>query len=205
MRTIRQGGSKQTSILIDGANLHATCAALGFNVDYKKLVESFDGSIWKNYYFTAIPPNEEYSSIRPMIDYLQFNGFTVIMKPTKELTSVTKFTCQSCNIENSISQTRTKGNMDVEIAVIAKEIAPYVDHVVLFTGDGDFCFLIEALQRTYGTYVTVVSTVKGRHKLCSDDLRRQADDFVDLADIRQHVERTEDQRSTARRNFLNGS
>jgi uncharacterized LabA/DUF88 family protein len=203
MRMLRSGGGKQTSILIDGANLHATCAALGFTVDYKKLIESFDGTIWKNYYFTALPSGDEFSSLRPMLDYIEFNGFTVIQKPSKEFTNTTRFVCQKCAASNAVHQTKTKGNMDIEIAVIAKEIAPYVDNIILFSGDGDFKFLVEGLQRAHGTYITVVSTIKTNPKMCADDLRRQADEFVDLSDIRQHVERTDER--TVRRPFTSGS
>ena len=62
------------------------------------------------------------------------------------------------------------------------EIADRADHVVLFSGDGDFRRLVESVQRK-GVRVTVVSTVKSQPPMASDDLRRQADSFVDLSDL----------------------
>lgn len=205
MRIVKRGGSSRlTAILIDGSNLHAACNALGFSVDYKKLLDSFEGTIFKSYYFTALPSEGEYNSLQPMIDFMEFNGFTVIKKDTKEFTQTHRFVCTECKAANTQTSTKTKGNMDIEIAVIAKEIAPYVDNIILFSGDGDFRFLVEALQRSHGMFVTVVSTIKTNPKFCADDLRRQADEFIDLSDLRETVERTEDQASR-RRQFLDGT
>jgi uncharacterized LabA/DUF88 family protein len=72
--------------------------------------------------------------------------------------------------------------MDVEIAVDMMEMSAHADHMVLFSGDGDFRVLLEAVQRR-GSRVTVVSTVKSQPPMASDDLRRQADSFIDLADL----------------------
>ena len=187
---MKQRSSRTSIILIDGSNLHAACQALGFSVDYKKLLESFEGTIHRAYYFTALPPATEQSTLRPMVDYLEFNGFTVIQKVWKEFV-------------DKDGKSRTKGNMDIEIAVHAYEQARYVDDTFLFSGDGDFRCLVESLQRNYGHKVTVISTIQSSPALCADALRRQADTFLDLADMREAIERTEDQRSVRRRNFIN--
>lgn len=203
MRRHPSGTSSRTAmILIDGSNLHAACRALGFNVDYKKLLDSFEGTVVRAYYFTALPPESEQSTLRPMVDYLEFNGYTIITKTYKEFNQSNSFVCKECNAPNTLHSVKTKGNMDIELSVIAMEMASYCDDTVIFSGDGDFRFLVEALQRGYGHKVTVVSTIKTSPMLCADALRRQADTFIDLSDMREAIERTEDAKSRARRNFL---
>lgn len=169
---------KTTAILIDGSNLHASNQALGFTTDYRKLLNYFDGHIIRAVYFTALPPKEEQSSLRPMVDYLEYNGWSVCQKETRKM------------LDPATGQEKIKGNMDIEIAVMAMELAPYITDLVLFTGDGDFRFLIEALQRSYGIRVTVVSTIVSRPAMCADILRRQADVFIDLVDIQGEIKRT---------------
>ena len=183
---------KSVAILIDGSNLHAACRALGFNMDYKRLLAMFDDCIFKSYYFTALPPDTEQSTLRPMVDYLEFNGFTVIKKNWKEFNQSSTFTCRECSALNVFNSIKNKGNMDIEIAVVALEVAPYVTDVFFFSGDGDFRFLVESLQRRYGIFVTVFSTIKSNPVMCADALRRQADAFIDLADIRSQIERVDE-------------
>ena len=160
------------ALFIDGANLYSAAKGLNFDIDFKKLLEEFRkrGVMVRAYYYTAIFEDQEYSPIRPLVDWLDYNGFTMVTKAAKRYT------------EQSTGVTRTKGNMDIEIAVDMMEIAPHVDHVVLFSGDGDFRRLVEAVQRK-GVRVTVVSTVKSQPPMVSDDLRRQADTFVELTDL----------------------
>ena len=168
--------SKITSIFIDGSNLYASIKALGLSaIDYKKILTHFDGTIHKALYFTALPPKEEQSSLRPMVDYLEYNGWGVIQKETKTFFDpVTK-------------TNKIKGNMDVEITTMCLELAQYNTDTVLFTGDGDFRFLVETLQRRYGHKVTVVSTLHTRPAMIADDLRRQADTFIDLVDLHPKI------------------
>jgi uncharacterized LabA/DUF88 family protein len=160
------------AIFVDGANLYSAAKALAFDIDYKKLLEEFRrrGVLIRAYYYTAIIEDQEYSPLRPLVDWLDYNGFTMVTKAAKRYT------------EYATGVTRTKGNMDIEIAVDMMEIAERVDHVVLFSGDGDFRRLVEAVQRK-GVRVTVVSTVKSQPPMASDDLRRQADTFVELSDL----------------------
>ena len=78
--------------------------------------------------------------------------------------------------------------MDIELAIDVMEMAQYLDHVVLFSGDGDFRRLVEAVQRK-GVRVTVVSTVRSQPPMVADELRRQADVFVELEDLADDIAR----------------
>jgi uncharacterized LabA/DUF88 family protein len=159
------------ALFIDGANLYSAAKSLGFDIDYRKLLEEFRkrGVLIRAYYYTALVEDQEYSPIRPLVDWLDYNGFTLVTKPAREYT-------------DREGRKRFRGDMDLEIAVDMMELTPRCDHVVLFSGDGDFRCLVEAVQRK-GVRVTVVSTVKSQPAMASDDLRRQADAFVDLADL----------------------
>lgn len=169
---------KTTAILIDGSNLHATLEALGLpGVDFKKVREYFD-NVLHSVYFSALPPKDQQSTLRPMIDFMEYNGWRVYQKETREFIDAT-------------GARKIKGNMDIEIAVIAGEIARDVTDIVLFTGDGDFRFLVDTLQRQHRVCVTVVSSIITRPALCADILRRQADKFIDVADLYQHINRSQ--------------
>jgi len=158
-------------LFIDGANLYSSAKGLGFDIDYKKLLEEFRkrGILTRAYYYTALVEDQEYSPIRPLVDWLDYNGYSLVTKTAREYT-------------DSQGRKRWRGDMDVEIAVDMMEMAPHVDHIILFSGDGDFRRLVEAVQQR-GVRVTVVSTMKSQPPMASDDLRRQADSFVDLADL----------------------
>ena len=159
------------ALFIDGANLYAATKALGFDIDFRRLLDEFGrrGVLVRASYYTAVLEDQEYSPLRPLVDWLDYNGFSVVTKPAKRFTDAN-------------GAVRTKGNMDIEIAVDMMELAPHLDHMVLFSGDGDFRRLIESVQRR-GVRVTVVSTVKSQPPLVADELRRQADAFVDLNDL----------------------
>ncbi|WP_449254400.1 LabA-like NYN domain-containing protein [Brevundimonas naejangsanensis] len=163
------------ALFIDGANLYSAARALNCDLDFKKLSKRFtgEGRLIRAYYYTAVIEGEEFSPIRPLVDWLDYNGFTVVTKPVKRYV-------------DAQGHSRTKGNMDMEIAVDMLELAPRLDHAVLFSGDGDFRRLVQAMQ-SKGVRVTVVSTVKSQPPQISDDLRRQADAFIDLADIVNEV------------------
>jgi uncharacterized LabA/DUF88 family protein len=159
------------ALFIDGANLYSAARGLGFDIDYKKLLAEFRtrGILVRAYYYTALVEDQDYSPIRPLVDWLDYNGYSLVTKTAREYT-------------DSQGRKRWRGDMDIEIAVDMLELAPRLDHVVLFSGDGDFRRLVEAVQQK-GVRVTVVSTVKSQPPMASDDLRRQADNFVDLADL----------------------
>lgn len=161
------------ALFIDGANLYSATKALNADIDFKKMVDAFreKAVLVRAYYYTAVTEGEEFSPIRPLIDWLGYNGFSMVTKPVKRFT-------------DAQGHTRTKGNMDIEIAVDMLELAPRIDHAILFSGDGDFRRLVQAVQ-SKGVRVTVVSTLKSQPPMIADELRRQADDFVDLADLLQ--------------------
>ena len=162
---------ERIALFIDGANLYATAKSLGFDIDYKRLLREFQsrGRLIRAFYYTALVEDQEYSSIRPLIDWLDYNGYAVVTKPTKEFV-------------DSLGRRKVKGNMDIELAVDAMEMAGTIDHMVLFSGDGDFRSLVEAVQRR-GVRVSVVSTVTTQPPMVADELRRQADEFVDLMQL----------------------
>ena len=169
--------SERLAVFIDGANLYAASRTLGFDVDYKNLLAHFrrQGYLVRAYYYTALLETDEYSPLRPLVDWLGYNGYAVVTKPAKEFTDAT-------------GRRRVKGSVDIEMAVDALDLAPHLDHVVLFSGDGDLRKLVESLQRR-GLRVTVVSTIRTQPAMIADELRRQADAFLDLADLAEHITR----------------
>jgi len=178
--------TNRTALFIDGANLYATAKALGFDIDYKRLLKEFQcqGTKVRAFYYTAVIEDQEFSSIRPLLDWLDYNGFTVVTKPTKEFVDAN-------------GHRKVKGNMDIELTVNAMELAAHVDHIVLFSGDGDFRSLVEAVQRR-GVRVTVVSTISSQPPMIADELQRQADVFTDLLELQSKLGRDPSQRPAPR-------
>ncbi|OUS15995.1 NYN domain-containing protein [Rhodospirillales bacterium 47_12_T64] len=168
---------ERVALFIDGSNLYATARALGFDIDYKRLLSLFaeQCKLVRAYYYTALIEDQEYSPIRPLVDWLDYNGYTMITKPAKEFTDAT-------------GRRKVKGNMDIELAIDVMEVSDNLEHVVLFSGDGDFRKLIEAVQRK-GVRVTVVSTVRSQPSMIADELRRQADVFLDLVELKSEIGR----------------
>ena len=168
---------ERLALFIDGSNLYAAARSLGFDIDYKLLRSEFmrRGKMLRAFYYTAVVESEEYSPVRPLVDWLQYNGFAMRTKPAREYT-------------DSQGRRKVKGNMDIELAVDAMELAPHVDHIVLFSGDGDFRSLVEAIQRR-GVRVSVVSTIRSHPPMIADDLRRQADNFIELDELRDVIGR----------------
>jgi uncharacterized LabA/DUF88 family protein len=169
---------ERIALFIDGSNLYAAARALGFDIDYKRLLEMFQGKgrLVRAFYYTALVEDQEYSPIRPLVDWLDYNGYTMVTKPTKEFT-------------DAMGRRKIKGNMDIELAIDVMEMAERLDHIVLFSGDGDFRRLVEAVQRK-GVRVSVVSTVRSQPPMVADELRRQADSFVELQDLAPQIART---------------
>lgn len=163
--------NERTILFIDGANLYSASRNLGFDVDYRNLLEYFRRQVHvlRAYYYSALLETEEYSPLKPLTDWLAYNGYTLVTKPAKEFT-------------DAAGRRRVKGNMDIELAIDMLELAPKIEHAVLFSGDADFRRLVEAVQRR-GVRVSVVSTIRTSPPMVADDLRRQADQFIDLADI----------------------
>jgi len=171
---------ERIAIFIDGANLYNAARSLGFDIDYRRLLEVFGakGRLLRAFYYTAVIEDQEYSPLRPLVDWLDYNGYTMVTKPTKEYT-------------DAMGRRRIKGNMDIELAIDMLEMAQYLDHAVLFSGDGDFRRLVEAVQRR-GVRVSVVSSIRTQPPMVSDDLRRQADTFIELQDLAPQIMRARD-------------
>jgi uncharacterized LabA/DUF88 family protein len=168
---------EKTALFIDGANLYSATRGLGFDIDYKKLYDVFDqGShLIRAFYYTAITDEHDFSPVRPLVDWLDYNGYTLITKPAKTFTDAN-------------GRSRIKGNMDIELAIDMMEMSQYIDHAFLFSGDGDFRRLVEIMQRR-GVRVSVISTLNSSLPMISDELRRQADCFIDLCDIQPLISR----------------
>ncbi len=180
------------ALFIDGANLYSTARVLNTDIDYRKLLDEFKkrGVLIRAYYYTAIAEDEDYSPIRPLVDWLDYNGFTMVTKPARSYT-------------DAQGRKRWRGDMKIEMAVDMMEMAAHADHIVLFSGDGDFCRLVEAVQAR-GVRVTVVSTVKSQPAQASDDLRRQCDDFVDLNDLASIIGRPRREATSTLPRFIQG-
>jgi uncharacterized LabA/DUF88 family protein len=168
---------ERIALFIDGANLYAAARALAFDIDYKRLLQLFGskGRLIRAFYYTALIEDQEYSPLRPLVDWLDYNGYTMVTKPTKEFT-------------DAMGRRKLKGNMDIELAIDVMEMAQSLDHIVLFSGDGDFRRLVEAVQRK-GVRVTVVSTIRSTPPMVADELRRQADVFIELQELAPQIMR----------------
>jgi uncharacterized LabA/DUF88 family protein len=178
---------ERMAIFIDGANLYSAARGLAFDIDYRRLLDLFaaKGRLIRAFYYTQLVEDQEYSPIRPLVDWLDYNGYTMVTKPTREFTDAT-------------GRRRVKGNMDIELAIDMLEMAQYIDHALLFSGDGDFRRLVEAVQRR-GVRVSVVSTVRSSPPMVSDELRRQADNFIELQDLAPSISRNHHVREEATR------
>ncbi len=163
---------ERLGLFIDGANFYAALRALDIEVDYSKLLDEFRkrGRLVRANYYTALIEDQEFSPLKKMVDWLDYNGFNVITKSAKEY------------IDPTNGRKRVKGNMDVDITVDALQAAPWLDHIILFSGDGDFCPLVKAIQ-SKGVRVSVVSTTYSNPPVASDELRRVADSFIELNDL----------------------
>lgn len=167
---------ERLALFIDGTNLYKAAEQLGFNIDYKLLRQEFErqGKLIRAYYYTALRDKDsgEHDPVRKLVDWLEYNGFKMVTKPTKEQT-------------DSEGKRKIKGNLDIELAVDALELAPKMDHAVIFSGDGDFTYLVKSLQRQ-GVRVSVVSTTQ--FPMIADELRRQADNFIELNDLKDAIQ-----------------
>jgi uncharacterized LabA/DUF88 family protein len=168
---------RRMAIFIDGPDLYVTAKAVGFDIDFRRLLKEFQSraTIVRAFYYSSIIEDQEYSSIRPLIDWLDYNGYSAVTKVTREFTDAS-------------GRRKVKGNMDVELTVDAIEFAQQVDQMVLFSGNGDFRSLVKSVQRR-GVRVTVISTISSQPPMIADELRRQADEFIDLAELRSKIGR----------------
>lgn len=163
--------TERVAAFIDGPNFYAAAKNAGVDTDFKKLRAHLgdNSQFVRAYYYTPVSDTEEFSPVKPLVDWLGYNGFQMVTKPLKEYT-------------DAEGRKKTKGSMNVELTINAMELADKVDHIILFSGDGELAPMIEAVQRK-GVRVTVVSSKDGNQSMISDDLRRQADAFVDLSSL----------------------
>lgn len=168
---------ERTFAFIDGPNLHATVRALGFEIDYRKLLEHLrtQGRLIRVLYYTAIVEDQEFSTFRPLADWLDYNGYTMVTKPARGYT-------------DSSGRRRFRTSMDVELAVDAMRLADKADHIILFSGEQSFASLVSALQQL-GKRVTVISTIETQPAMVADELRRQADHFIDIDSLQAQIAR----------------
>ncbi|MGB3624599.1 MAG: NYN domain-containing protein [Henriciella sp.] len=168
---------ERLALFIDGAGLYSTARTLGLEIDFRKLLSEFTdrGRLLRANYYTTIVESDEYSPVRPLVDWLAYNGFSVISKPAREYT-------------DREGRRRFRGNMNVEMSVDMLETAPHADHLVLFAGDGDLRQAVAAVKRR-GCRVSIVSSIKGQPQTIADELRREADTFIDLADMSKMIAR----------------
>lgn len=159
------------ALFIDGRNLCAAAKSIGLTIDYKRLLEEFSrrGRMTRAFYYTAVDESNDDPVMRALVDWLDYNGFSVVAKPAKAF--IDRF-----------GHRRVRASTDIELVVDALAMAKHLDHAVLFSGDGNFRALVEALQRK-GVRVSVVSTIKGQNAIAASELRRQADEFIDLTDL----------------------
>lgn len=172
--------SEKTALFIDGANLYKSARNLGFDMDYKSLLaKSRDNSQFvRAYYYTAMQDErgQDFSPLRPLVDWLDYNGYTMVTKTSREFT-------------DAQGKKRFKGSIDIELTVDLLTLSSQIDHAIIFTGNGDFRRAIEAAQAA-GVKVSVVSTMKSSPPMASDELRRQADMFIDLVDLEKDIGRS---------------
>ena len=165
------------ALFIDGVNLHATARTLGFDMDYRRLLAEFcsRGAVLRAFYYTTTIEDLEFSSVRPLLDWLEYNGYSVVTRPSREFVDAS-------------GRRKLKGSISIELTIDAMEIAAHVEEIVLFSGDGDFRPMVEAVQRR-GVRVSVVSTISSQPPMIADELRRQADVFIDLKDLQSKIGR----------------
>ena len=166
--------ANKIALFIDGRDTHSAAKALGFDVDFRRLLVEFEGrgTLLRAFFYATVHLTE-HTSIRPLLDWLDCNGYTVISKDVKEFIA-------------SDGRRKVKGNTNVELAVNVLQMVKHVDQIVLFSGDGNLRSLVAAAQR-HGVHVTVVSTNLTRPPRIADELRRQANSFTDLIELRANI------------------
>ena len=165
--------TNKLAVFIDGAALYTASKTVGFEIDFQRLLKAYEkrGTLLRALYYTALIEDQEFSPIRRLTDWLDYNGYTVVSKPAKEF-------------DDGEGRRKFKRNLSMELVVDALELSNYIDHIILFSGDGDFRHLVAAVQKR-GVHVTVVSPLS----MVADELRRQADVFTDLVDLKSEIGR----------------
>src|ERR1700728_3092669 len=118
---------EKIALFIDCPNFYYSTRAISLDVDFKRLLAEFErrGSLLRAYYYTTVVENTEFAAVKPLIDWLDYNGYTVVTKPAKEF-------------DDGEGRRKFKRNIAIELAVDALEVVARVDHIFLFSGDGDY-------------------------------------------------------------------
>jgi uncharacterized LabA/DUF88 family protein len=164
---------ERLGLFIDGADFLAASRSLGFSVDFKRLLPLFrrQARLTRILFYAALTEDDRGECpMRPLLDWLQYNGYTTVTKTMRR---------------GFAGQALPSGAMDVELAVDAMRLGRALDHIVLFSGRVELKSLVAALQEE-GKRVTIVSTLAtGVH--VADEMRRQADQYVDLAELKDQI------------------
>lgn len=171
--------SEKMALFIDGQSLHYTAKALGFDIDFKRLLEDFGwrGFLLRAYYYAQVREDPDANVLRPLLDWLAYNGFVVRQTISKDA-------------HDTADRRKFKRNIGVNLAVDALELAPSIERMFLFAGDSDLATIVRAVQRR-GVHVTVVSTMAAKPQVISEELRRSANSFLDLGALRAAISRRE--------------
>ena len=167
---------ERTAFFIDGPNLYVATRCLQFEMDYRKLLDYFSSRchLIRASYYTPLHQDQEYSPRHALANWLDYNGFNVVTPRSREYSNE--------------GRRKVKNDMEIELVIDAFEAAAHLDHIVLFSGNGDYTRLASSLQGR-GKTVSVVSTLLANPPMVSDELRRQVNYFIELKDLREHVER----------------
>lgn len=159
---------EKMAAFIDGAYLYTISRNLDFDIDYKKLLGWMHerSHLVRANYYTLLFEDQDYSPVKPLVDWLDYNGFTMVTKTARE----------------ESGSRRRRSSIDVDLAVDAMDLADHIDHVLLFVGDSDYRKLIEVL-RSKGVRVSVFGTIRTGSPLVADELRRMADFFYEMEDL----------------------
>ncbi|MGX9687497.1 LabA-like NYN domain-containing protein [Deinococcus wulumuqiensis] len=163
---------ERIGLFIDGANVYAAAKRLGWNFDHRKILEHFAGmgALYNAFYYTAVPAQIDDKQKR-FVDALTYMGYTVRTRPLRENT-------------DEHGDTSRRASLDIELVTDLLTTESRYDVAVLLSGDGDFERPVEVL-RARGKRVIVASIPE----MTSYELRNAADEYVDLASIREQVER----------------
>ncbi|MBE7209900.1 MAG: NYN domain-containing protein, partial [Gluconacetobacter diazotrophicus] len=112
---------ERTCLFVDGANLYAAARSLGLQLDFGALLAHVRDNtrLVRAYYYSALLDTDDYTPVRPLVDWLSYNGWSVVTKTAREFT------------DPQTGHRRTKGNMDIELAIDMLELAPSIEHAVL--------------------------------------------------------------------------
>lgn len=149
---------------IDVHNTKSTATTLDFSIDPQKLYNYLKFDKWSCsdvFWYAGRIESEKHEKEREKISVI---GYIIKDKLTKFYKKTRTFyiKCQKCRYEYkhiSVKKGIPKANCDVELTVDCLEIASPEVEFLIFTGDGDFKYLVEKLCEK-GSKVLLFSTKK---------------------------------------------